>query len=165
MKSFSFPLCCQPFLALVVATLLASGIAEAGSPVPFTATIAITELITPIGKPPCVMVGDISGTGQATHLGKVTLASHDCINLITPPTAFAFSSDQLILTAANGEQIFATYSGGFKIEGAVGVISGAYQIVGGTGKFSEASGAGTVQGVEDMSTGKGQVQITGTISY
>ena len=57
------------------------------------------------------------------------------------------------------------YSGRLTTEGGVGVITGGYQIVGGTGRFSQATGAGTVQGVEDMSTGKGQVQLTGTISH
>ncbi len=163
MKSFGLPLSCRPFLTLAVATLLASGVAEAGSAGPFKATIAITELIQ-AGTPPCVLVGNISGTGQATHLGNVTLVSRDCINPISE-TAFSFSSDALILTATNGEQIFATYSGSLTTAGTVGAISGGYQIVGGTGKFSKATGAGTVQGMEDLSTGKGLVQITGTISY
>ena len=80
-------------------------------------------------------------------------------------TALSFSSKQLVLTVANGDQIFATYSGTLTIEGTFGVITGGYQIVGGTGTFSQATGAGTVEGVEDLSTGKGQVQLTGTISY
>jgi hypothetical protein len=166
MNSFRFPLSCQLFLALVVATSLASGVAEARSPgsVPLKATIAITESIQTIGTPPCILIGDISGTGTATHLGKVTLVSSDCINPISE-TAFSFSSKQLVVTAANGDQVFAMYSGILAIEGTVGVITGAYQIVGGTGKFSQATGAGTVHGVEDISTGEGQIQLTGTISY
>ena len=164
MKSFRLPLSCQPFLALVVATLFASGVAEAQSALPFKATIAITELIQPPDTDPCFLVGVISGTGQATQLGRVTLVSRDCINPISQ-TEFSFSSDQLVLTVANGDQVFAMYSGRLTTEGGVGVITGGYQIVGGTGHFSQATGAGTVQGVEDMSTGKGLVQLTGTISY
>jgi len=145
--------------------LLASGVAEAGA---FKAAIAITESIQPVGTPPCVLLGDISGTGQATRLGNVTLVSHDCINPISE-TAFSFSSNDLTLTATNGDpngdQIFATYSGTLTFAGTVGAISGGYQIIGGTGKFLHATGAGSVQGVEDLSTGKGLVQITGTIFY
>ena len=164
MNSFGFPLSCQLFVALVVAASLASGVAEANPTVPVKATIAITESIQPIGTTPCILIGDISGTGTATHLGKVTLVSRDCINPISQ-TAFSFSSNQLVLTVANGDQVFATYSGTLTTEGTVGVITGGYQIIGGTGSFSQATGAGTVQGVEDLSTGIGQVQLTGSISY
>ena len=164
MKSFRLQLSCQLFFALVVATLLASGAAEAQSAVPFKASIAISESIQTIGFPPCILVGDISGTGTATHFGKLMLVSGDCINPISE-TAFSFSSNQLVLTAANGDQVFAMYSGMLTIEGTLGIITGGYQIVGGSGRFLQATGAGTVQGVEDIGTGKGQIQLTGTISY
>jgi hypothetical protein len=164
MKNFRPLLSCHLFLALVVATLLASGVAEAQPVVPFKATIAITELIQPPDTDPCFRVGVISGTGLVTHLGKVTVVSRDCINPISE-TEFAFSSNQLVITAANGDQIFATYTGTLTFEGTVGVITGGYQFVGGTGRFSQATGAGAVQGVEDIITGKGNVQLTGTISY
>jgi hypothetical protein len=156
----SFRLSCQLFLALVVTTLLAAGAARAQSAVPFKATIAITETIQVIGSPPCVLTGNISGTGSATHLGKLTLVSTDCINPISE-TAFSFSSNQIVVTTASGEQIFATYGGTLTL----GVIMGGYQIVGGTGRYSQATGAGKLQGVEDINTGKGQIQLTGTISY
>jgi hypothetical protein len=170
MRNVRLPLSCRLFLALVVATLFASGVAEAQSAVPFNATIAITESIELIGAPPCILVGNISGTGLATQLGKVTLVSSDCINPTDETfTAFSFFSlpeNYVVLTVvANGDQIFAMYSGILTTEGPVGVITGGYQIVGGTGRYSQATGAGTVHGVEDMSTGKGKVQLTGTISY
>lgn len=164
MKNFKLPLSCRLFLALFVAAMLSSGVLHAQSALPFKATIAITESIQPFGVAPCILVGNISGAGVATHLGKVTLVSSDCINPISA-TAFSFSSNELVLTVTEADKIFATYSGILTTEGAVGVITGGYQILGGTGRYSQATGAGTVQGVEDMSTGKGQVQLTGTISY
>ena len=161
MKSFR-SLSCQLLLALVAASL-ASGVAVARDAVPFKATIAITEVLS-TGTASCFLTGNISGTGTGT-IGKVTLVSRDCINPINETgTAFSFSSDQLVLTAANGDQIFATYSGMLTTEGTVGVVTGGYQIVGGTGRFSQATGAGTVQGIQDLSTGKGQLQVNGTIS-
>jgi len=165
MKSFRLPGACRLLLTLVVAILLASEIAEAQTAVPFKAAIAITERIqTPSDIDSCYLVGVISGSGQASQLGRTTLVSRDCINPISQ-TEFSFASDQLVFTIANGDQVFATYSGTLTTTGALGVISGGYQIVGGTGRFLHASGAGSVQGVEDMSTGIGQVQLTGTISY
>jgi hypothetical protein len=164
MKNFRLPLSCQLFLALVVATLLARGVPEANAADSFKASVAITEVIQPIGAAPCILVGEISGTGQATQLGKVTVVSSDCINPLSQ-TLFSFASNQLVLTSANGDQIFALYSGTLTTEGGVGVITGGYQIAGGTGRYSQATGAGSVQGLEDMSTGKGLVQLTGTLSY
>jgi hypothetical protein len=49
MKNFRLLLSCRLFLALVVATSFASGVAKAQSAVPFKATIAITESIQLIG--------------------------------------------------------------------------------------------------------------------
>jgi hypothetical protein len=164
MQSFRSSLSCQLFLALVVAALLARGVPEANAADSFKASVAITEVIQPIGTAPCFLVGDISGTGQATQLGKVTVVSSDCINPLSQ-TLFSFASNQLVLTSANGDQIFTLYSGTLTTEGGVGVITGGYQIVGGTGRYSQATGAGSVQGLEDMSTGKGLVQLTGTLSY
>jgi hypothetical protein len=152
---------------LATAALLGPAVAQALSPQPFTATIGIAEVIQPGTTPACPLVGDISGSGTASHLGKVTLVSRDCVIPISE-TAFSFASNRLVLTAANGDQIFATYSGTLTVEGGVGAISGGYQIVGGTGRFLNAIGAGTVQGIENM-TGtppfKGQVKLNGTISY
>ena len=164
MKSFRLPLSCQLFLALAVVTLLAQEVPEAKAANSFKASVAITEVIQPIGAAPCFLVGNISGTGQATQLGKVTVVSSDCINPLSQ-TLFSFASNQLVLTSANGDQLFAMYSGTLTTEGGVGVITGGYQIVGGTGRYSQATGAGSVQGMEDMSTGKGLVQLTGTLSY
>jgi hypothetical protein len=98
-------------------------------------------------------------------MGTVSLASHDCINPISQ-TEFTFRSDQVVLTAANGDQIFARYGGLLTVT--IGAIAGGYQIVGGTGRFVHATGAGIVQGSEEINpTGpsKGQIRLIGTISY
>ena len=164
MKSSRLLVFCNVLLALVMTLLVASEVPAAQSAVSFKSTISITESIQPSGAAQCFLVGDISGTGMATQLGKVTVVSSDCINPISQ-TSFSFSSNQLVFTVGNGDQVFAIYNGMFTTEGGVGVISGGYQLIGGTGRYSHATGAGTVQGVEDMTTGKGLVYLTGTISY
>jgi hypothetical protein len=168
MRSFQSPLCRLLALSLASAAMLFSGTTIARSPVPFKATIAVTELIHPVGAAPCFLIGDITGQGHATDLGKLTLVSRDCINPIPTPTpeeqAFSFFSNQVVLTAANGDQVFATYTGVLIFEGAVGSINGGYLITGGTGRFSQATGAGTVRGLEDR-TGTGQVELKGNILY
>jgi len=160
MKSFRLLLA---LLAAVVVIVPRVSNAETSA---FKATVSISELIQTFGTAPCFSVGTISGTGLASQAGKISITSTDCINPIDPTfTAFSFASDQLVMTAANGDKIFATYGGTFSVQGQFGIISGGYQIVGGTGRFAHATGAGTVNGQEDMSTGKGQVQLLGTISY
>ncbi|HKY09791.1 MAG TPA: hypothetical protein VJQ55_16190 [Candidatus Binatia bacterium] len=167
MKRSSLSPACLLFLALVVITFFVPRDLAAQSAVPFRATIAITESIQFIGTPPCISIGDVTGKGTATHLGKVTLDSNDCINPINPTfTAFSFfSNGPVVLTVATGEQITARYSGTLVVEGSVGIITGGYEITGGTGRYVNATGAGAVKGVEDMNTGKGQIQLNGTISY
>lgn len=153
----------------VTTALLIPSVTLAESTKPFKATLAISELLQPIGAPPCVVLGHISGTGQATHMGTVTVASVDCVNPVDllKPTVFWFSSNQFVLTAASGEQIFATYAGIFTIEGALGTINGGYEIMGGSGRFSNARGKGIVQGLENLSVypAQGEVQLTGDITY
>ena len=165
MKNFRLPRAYQiVFVFLLAVISLAPRVSEAQLSLPFKATIAITESIQVIGSVPCFVEGDISGTGQATKLGKVSVVSTDCINPITE-TLFSFLSTDVVFTTANGDQVFAIYSGTFSIQGQVGVITGAYLIVGGTGRYALATGAGTVNGQEDMVTGKGQVQLFGTLLY
>jgi hypothetical protein len=154
------------------ATFLAAPLALAKSAKPFKATIAIREFLQPVGSAPCFFLGHSTGTGNATHMGKVSVSSTDCINFADPtnpsPAFLAFSSTQpLVITAANGDQVRVTYAGTFTIEDGVGTINGGYQIVGGTGRFSNATGAGVLQGSENISVvpAQGEIQITGTISY
>jgi hypothetical protein len=165
MKSPRLPLT-QLVLAVFLLISFAPRAAQAQSSELLRATILITETIETIGAPPCVLQGNISGTGVALRLGKVTLASTDCINPLNPElTLFLFASDNVALRLANGDQISARYFGTFTVEGSVGVITGTFEIFGGTGRYAGATGAGSVQGVEDMTTGKGHIELIGTISH
>jgi hypothetical protein len=157
-----------PLLGLIlIAGLLLSGATLARTAKPFKATIAVSEVFQPDSTSACPLFGDISGSGTASHMGKVALVSRDCVIPLSE-TAFSFASTQLVLTAANGDKIFATYSGTLTVEGDIGTISGGYQITGGTGRFVGANGAGTVQGLENVSGPppfKGHVQLNGSIAY
>jgi hypothetical protein len=165
MKIFTLPRARSlVFIFLLAVVSLAPRVSDAGLLSPFKATIAITESIEVIGAPPCIVQGDISGVGQATKLGKVTIASQDCINPISE-TLFTFASTDVVFTTTSGDQLYAIYSGTFSVNDNVGTITGAYVIIGGTGRYALATGAGTVNGQEDMLTGQGQVQLLGTISY
>lgn len=166
MKSPRMSLAHQFLLVLFLLVAFAPRTAGAVSPARFKAVVAISETINKVGIPPCLLVGNISGTGLASHGGKITVASTDCINPMNPTaTAFSFASERVVLTAASGEQIWARYAGTLTVEGFIGVIAGGYEIIGGTGRYAAATGAGSIQGIEDMTTGKGQIQLIGTIAY
>jgi hypothetical protein len=153
-------------VVLAAATVISAPATLARSPVPFKATLAINETIQPEGIEGCLLTGHISGRGQASHMGNVTVTSTDCVNPTdTTGTTLAFGSKTVVITAANGDEIFAEYGGTFTIQGEVGAIIGGYHIIGGTGRFSGASGDGALQGVEDVITKKGQIQLNGTLIY
>lgn len=165
MKSTRLRLPHQLLFALFLPLSIALPAVKAQSVESLRATILISETIQTIGASTCLLQGDISGTGVAAGIGKVTLASTDCINPLDPNfTMFSFASDNVALGLANGDQIFARYFGTFAVEDSIGVITGGYEITGGTGRYAGATGAGKVQGVEDMTTGKGQIHLFGTIS-
>lgn len=107
--------------------------------------------------------GTILGYGTST-VGKVTFMATDCI---TPNGAtYTFSDGKFMVTTMTGELIFANYSGQFVPtgDGAKYVFSNAtFQITGGTGRYAKASGGGDMTGTEDLVTGQGTVQLTGSI--
>ena len=158
-----FPLLCFA----LVAGLFAPVISASPSNAPFQATILFSEQVAPGGSLPCYLVGTISGTGVATTLGAVTLASTDCVNPLPPTyTSYVFSSSHVVLTATNGDQVWATYYG---VLSSQGVITGTYVIYGGTGRNANATGSGTLQGFETIDpatgAGTGQIHLAGTLSH
>jgi hypothetical protein len=89
----------------------------------------------------------IEGSGTATHLGRYTYEADECFN----PVTGAFSGLPII-TAANGEQLFGTYTGQVAPTGDPGVVSYVEQmaIAGGTGRFAGASGTFEVVGEANL---------------
>jgi hypothetical protein len=163
----------------ILLTALAST-AHARAESPFSAKLSITESVTLTGMPPCFGYGRIQAVGTASQLGKVTVTSTDCINpqgVFNPsePNSFTFSSigstgtTGLVLTAANGDLLFASYSGTLSAQSPrPHRIDGQFIITGGTGRFAGATGGGTLSGAEDISqvtSGHGDVTLTGTIAY
>ncbi len=155
---------------VLAASLAVSSIAFAGpTSVPFKATLVTQEQLHPdpaICQSAPYLVGVTTGSGHVSHLGATTGISTDCV---TPTSAYTytFSYGKLTLTAASGDEVRAEYSGSLSPTATAPIyaIAGTYRITGGTGRFSGASGTGTLQGIENLQTGQGQLQLTGTISY
>lgn len=157
---------------VVVASAAVLSIAVAGpTSVPFKASL-VTQEVLHLDPATCrtvpYLVGVTTGSGHASHLGAITVIASDCV--IPPPlggAAFMFANGKLTVTAANGDELSAEYGGTFTPTATppIYLINGTYRIIGGTGRFSGASGLGTLQGIENLVTFQGQVQLSGTISY
>ncbi len=152
---------------VVVAAAAVSPIATAGpTSVPFKATLATQEKLGVMSTCPSFFGGTTTGSGHASHLGALTGFSTDCVAPSTSGT-FTFTKGELTLTAANGDELHASYSGTLSPTATPPIysIAGTYTLTGGTGRFSGANGTGTLQGLENMTTNQGQLQLSGTISY
>lgn len=110
------------------------------------------------------------GQGLGTPIGGFAITSIDCIRSdvpgqFTPP--FAFSSSTLTLTARNGDQLVASYSGtGTLSPLGLLILKGSFKITSGTGAFHGAGGSGTLSGVENVVTqpASGFVTLSGQIT-
>jgi hypothetical protein len=159
-------LCCA---SLIVAAALSASAAQAGGnqPRPFKADLTTQETLgfNPVACPGTVLQGTTTATGNASHLGSVTLRSTDCI--VQDAAQITFNGGMLVVTAANGDTLTANYSGMLLPGGTdpVYTLSGSFSVTGGTGSFSGASGSGTLQGSSNLVSGKGSYSATGTIQY
>jgi len=181
MKISQFALGCKLSIGVITVACLGAEAIAAPTSQPFRATLNISELVTPIGSGPCYLTGEIIVVnGLATHIGKVMVPSSPSLDCINPKgSSFTFYSKKpLILVAANGDQIWACYSGTLTQGSSVPptkvsniyLIDGTFNIVGGMGNFGGASGSGTLQGLEDLSgifatPALGQIILNGTIAY
>ena len=110
----------------------------------------------------------ISGTGISSHGGYTTLFGNVGISPTTacpsPPGYHAIQSNEY--EVANGDLIFITVDEDacFETEPGIATVNGTWEITGGTGRFSGATGSGTYLGFADFNTNTGEQNLTGTIS-
>jgi hypothetical protein len=168
-------------LRLVQATLLAGALivgssafvsrASAGSQVPFRASISERFQGLSACPPPYASIGvfcalTIPGTsqGMATHMGRVTQQHLTVITEFASTECGSTEFKLVTITAANGDQVFAYLPGTFCSDG---TGAGTYQITGGTGRFSGATGTGTYQEKATFgadNTGADTIDYSGTIA-
>jgi hypothetical protein len=178
-------------LSSMVSTMLALStlalpVAAGPTNEPFAATLAISETLSsdtgacsPSGG---FAKGMIAGIGKAASLGVVTGMASDCIYATNPPN-FAFNQGQLKLSTPSGDELYFSYQGAFNFSRPVRVlgcapggllyqITGTYLIKGGTGRFVNATGTGTLTGYEAITVDPtcsppyfGILELKGQISY
>ena len=103
---------------------------------------------------------DLTGTGNATHLGRFTLNLEAELNL---PTLSATGSATLV--AADGSTLFLEGTGQGTPTDVPGIVSivETFTITGGTGRFAGATGNVTVERLIDRATLISSGTISGTI--
>ena len=114
---------------------------------------------------PGVSVTTLEGTGWASHLGRVDVWNQYCVDESTGE----YGDGVLKLTAANGDVLEGTFSGGVSAlpdSGGLSAFQDTYTFTsGGTGRFTTASGSGVENGNYNVGTGEWAMEITGTLDY
>jgi hypothetical protein len=127
----------------------------------FTAVGSFAPISTP-----GVLTGTGVGSGHATHLGKVTVSASELLDFTVSPGNVVIRDGQLVMVAANGDELHWTYSGSGPVPNASGEVTfgGVFTITGGTGRFADATGSGTFEGSGSVVTGPVTVAYV-TVSY
>ena len=129
------------FAALAAFVVTAAAADTGGSDRPFTGTVSGSATFPEDST--CPFTGRRTwseASGVASHLGLVTMASNHC----TPP-ADLITGGHMTLVAANGDEVHMTYSGTasappFPPVGETLTVNSENVIVGGTGRFANATG-------------------------
>ena len=108
------------------------------------------------------MILEVTGTGNSTRLGSYSARYRECLD----PETGAVTHGTFTLTAADGDELFGTYSGQSAPTGEPGVVT--YDdpgvITGGTGRFEGASGTANTRGSANLATGEYSGVLTGSVS-
>ena len=146
-------------LALAVLVVLSlAGPLAAGEPVPFKGSLAGDVTVT--GAPP-ILSAEVDGAGTATQLGQFTVEIPHLVDV-----RFGTAAGTYTFTAANGDKVYATFTGIATHTATPGVlyIEETATITGGTGRFAGATGSFSVERWYDMVAGTTVGSFEGTIS-
>jgi hypothetical protein len=100
---------------------------------------------------------------QLQYLGRTTASAEQIVIFTSPTTATA--SNTTTYTAANGDQLFAKWTGTSTSVGPDVTFSGPETYAGGTGRFADASGSTWISGTASFVTNTGQFTAEGRLSY
>jgi hypothetical protein len=97
----------------------------------------------------------------------VTLSATETLDFATSPGVIVVRDGRMVLVAANGDELHWSYAGTGSLPDTDGdtAITGSFVISGGTGRFDDATGEGTIEGTVRTSTGLVSVTYQGTVSY
>lgn len=125
--------------------------------VPFKATAKAYAVVV---SPPPILEIYISGSGHATHMGKISIWQHHFVDVIS----MNFYDGEFVWTAANGDTIEGGYDGSMVLTSVGFEIHGHFTIDGGTGRFGNAVGGGIASGMQYFDN-TADLALDGTITY
>jgi hypothetical protein len=129
------------------------------NPVIFSATLNTTIQLT--GAPPVQSVRSF-GNGVATHMGKTLFEASSTVNFSVQP---AVINGTATLTAANGDEIYTSFTGTTATAAGMATGNFVHTITGGTGRFSDVSGSLKATSIHNLATQKGVLSFEGEIDY
>lgn len=108
--------------------------------------------------------GVVSASGQATHLGLFTETGE--LSFVPDPNnpTLLLVTGRVTFTAANGDQLEALIEDAV-LDVTTGQAAGAFRIIGGTGRFANASGTGDLVIDQNLFTGTFEGTAVGRIDY
>src|SRR5262245_2203110 len=151
------------FFTFVIVALAVAVPASVASAKPFKAKLDGTAHLSP-GPAPNQLLNHETGEGNATHLGKFQWEDDELATFTSETHVVVVGT--FTMTAANGDKVFGVLSTeGDLVDGAL-VISGTYQVTGGTGRFLNATGSGDLDAVADPGPPFGfSGTFLGTLNY
>ena len=150
----------------LLAALAASGLALATSERPFSGefTVGVVGVEQRCGDG-ALTIG-FAGSGRASHLGRITGTGSNCTEFDLAVQAVPIYAGLATFVAADGSTLTFAYEGEQQAPvdlRATTITSNA--VVGGTGRFADASGSWTTVGTIDLATGLFSGSFSGWISY
>ena len=141
------------------AARLASARGHSPAPRPIAGRCELTVAPLP-STPPLIRQTD-TGTCQLSHLGMTKYEGVLELDLVART-----QHGERTLTAANGDEVHLTTVGTSAPSGP-GLVSftATFTIVGGTGRFANATGQGVAEGTANLITSKSSVALDGWVAY
>lgn len=146
---------CGKQLGLFALVVLLSGVS------PAMAGHTVTLPFVAKGTPVSVTLGEggivnVMAQGYATHLGRYTASAVIANTPGDPPT---WDGD-ITMVAADGDELYFHYSGVYTQIVPIREGEGAFEIIGGTGRFEGASGEGAFSSHDNMTTFDGIISLS-----
>jgi hypothetical protein len=109
---------------------------------------------------PPILTQVSTGTCQLTHLGHTGITTIQHINVTT-----GAQTAEITYEAADGDLLYANNVGQSTPAGPILTFSGTNTVVGGTGKFANATGQFEARGTVNLATGVVSITYEGWIAY
>lgn len=151
-------------LALLAAILPVVVVAAGQRPMNGWFTVSVVPVDQRCG--PNELTIAFEGAGVATHLGRFRGEGANCTTFDLLTQAVPISDGIATFVAADGSTITTHYQGTQHAPVAgVATIVATHTVVGGTGRFADASGVWESQGTINFATGTSSATLSGWVSY